>query len=206
MSGWVACLDADVLISMPDCDLLLEIAKEGLYTVRWSPAILDEVRRNLGKANPMITPALADKRIASMRGAFPEADVSEDGSTVFTVLKRVHPEDQHVVATALVAQASVIVTRNTKDFAVKDLEAVGLLVQGPDEFLLHQVTQNPVAVCNAVGAVIRRLLKTRPTVEEYLEFIEGRFPLFAAALRPHKDLIPPPGWELVRIKIATIGP
>ena len=206
MSGWVACLDADVLISMPDCDLLLEIAKTGLYAVRWSPTILEEVRRNLGNANPKITPALADKRIASMRRAFPEAEVSEDGSRVFTVLRRVHPDDQHVVATALVAQANVIVTRNAKDFAVKDLEAVGLLVQGPDEFLLHQVTQNPVAVCNAVGAVIGRLLKNKPTVGEYLDLMEGRFPLFGAALGPHRDLIPLPGWELVRIQIPRTGP
>jgi predicted nucleic acid-binding protein len=190
---------------MPDCDLLLEIAKTGLYTVRWSPGILDEVRHNLGKANTKITPALADKRIASMRGAFPEAEVAEEGGQVFTVLERVHPKDQHVVATALVAQANVIVTRNPKDFAVEDLEAVGLLVQGPDEFLLHQVTQNPVAVCNAVGAVIGRLLTSKPTIEEYLAFIEGRFPLFAAALRQHKDLITPPGWELVRLQIPDAG-
>lgn len=195
MSGWVACLDADVLISMPDCDLLLQIAKTGLYTVRWSPRILDEVRRNLPEANPKITPALADKRIAAMRAAFPEAEVTEDGGRVFTVAERVHPKDKHVVATALVAHANVIVSRNRKDFAVEDLEAVGLLVQGPDEFLLHQVTQNPVAVCSAVGEIIDRLPKTKPTVEEYLAFLEARFPLFAAALRPHAGSIPRPAWE-----------
>lgn len=126
MSGWVACLDADVLISMPDCDLLLEIGKTGLYSVRWSSTILDEVRRNLPKANPKMTPALADKRIATMRAAFPETEVSEDGGKVFTVHEGVHPKDRHVVASALVAQANVIVTRNRKDFAVEDLEAVRL--------------------------------------------------------------------------------
>jgi predicted nucleic acid-binding protein len=195
LSGWVACLDADVLISMPDCDLLLEIARTGLYTVRWSPTILDEVRRNLPKANTNITPALAEKRIATMRAAFPEAEVSEDGGRVFTVHERVHPKDRHVVATALVGQANVIVTRNRSDFAVDDLEAVGLLVQGPDEFLLHQVTQNPVAVCNAVGAIIGRLVNSKPTVEEYLGLMETRFPVFAAALRPHAGSIPRPAWE-----------
>ncbi len=196
MSGWVACLDADVLISMPECDLLLQVAKTGLYTVRWSSAIMDEVRRNLPKANPKMTPALADRRIATMRAAFPEAEVSEDGSRVFTVHEGVHPKDRHVVATALVAQANVIVTRNRKDFAVDDLEAVGLLVQGPDEFLLHQVTQNPVAVCSAVGQIIGRMRNTKPTVEEYLDFLGGRFPAFAAALRPHAVPIPRPTWDL----------
>lgn len=198
MSGWVACLDADVLISMPDCDLLLEIAKTGLYTVRWSPAILDEVRRNLPKANVKVTPALAEKRIATMRAAFPEADVSEDGGRVFAVHQSVHPKDRHVVATALVAQANVIVTRNRKDFAVEALEAVGLLVQGPDEFLLHQVTQSPVAACSAVGEIIGRMRNTKPTVEEYLDFLDGRFPAFAAALRPLTSSIPRPEWEPAR--------
>jgi predicted nucleic acid-binding protein len=197
LSGWVACLDADVLVSMPDCDLLLEIAKTGLYSVRWSPTILDEVRRNLPKANSKMTPALADKRIATMRAAFPEAEVSEAGGRVFTVHEGVHPKDRHVVATALVAQANVIVTRNRRDFAVDDLEAVGLLVQDPDEFLLHQVSQSAVAVCVAVGAIIGRLANTKLTVDEYLEAIAARFPRFVEALRPHVDLIPRPPWESV---------
>lgn len=189
MADWVAVLDADVLIRMPDCDLLLEVAETGLYAIRWSPQILAEVRKNLPKANPRITPERVDRRMATMESQFPEALVSNGDAMLASVPGRVHPKDRHVVATALVARANVIVTWDVGHFAERELELLGVLVQPTDEFLLHQFGLNGPAVLAAVGEIVGHMTKTRPSVAAYLDVVEDALPQFGAALREHAGAI-----------------
>lgn len=70
-----AVLDACVLVPAPLCDLLLRVASAGMYQLRWTDDILEEVRRtlvnDLGRSDEQ-----AQKRIVAMRGAFPEALVT----------------------------------------------------------------------------------------------------------------------------------
>ena len=182
MSDWIACLDADVLISMPDCDLLLELAQVGLYSIRWSPKILSEVEKNLPEANPRITPELVSKRMATMRKAFPDAMEERGSRMAGSVPAKVHPKDIHVVATALIAKANVIVTNNIKDFAADELCEIDVLVQSADTFLLHQATKDPLAVANAMVRITGRF-RTPTTVEAYLERIVKRLPHFGAEMQ-----------------------
>lgn len=66
---------------------------------------------------------------------------------------------------------------------------LGLLVQDPDTFLVHQVGQDARAVGVAVGRIIARLHKTRPTIDAYLEALEAPLPRFATAMRDCRQLI-----------------
>jgi predicted nucleic acid-binding protein len=188
-ADWVACLDADVLIGMPECDLLLEIVETGLYSIRWSPSILAEVKRNLRKASPTMAPEKVERRLRTMRETFEDAMVRNGRAMENAVPAGVDPEDRHVVATALVARANVVVTRNVGHFARSQLAPLGLLVQDPDTFLVHQVGQDARAVGVAVGRIIGRLHKTRPTVDEYLQALEAPLPRFATAMRDCRQLI-----------------
>jgi hypothetical protein len=60
------------------------------------------------------------------------------------------PEDRHVFAAAIRAQAGVIVTYNIRDFPEAVLDTYGIEVQHPDEFVTHLFDLAPDAVCQAV--------------------------------------------------------
>ncbi|WBB95890.1 hypothetical protein O7543_26020 [Solwaraspora sp. WMMA2080] len=68
-----AILDANVLIPIALCNLLLRLAEEELYVPRWSNLILDEVRRNL----PMQPSDAVERRIVFMNAAFGDAMVRD---------------------------------------------------------------------------------------------------------------------------------
>ncbi len=51
---------------------------------------------------------------------------------------KLDPDDRHVLAAAIKAQAQIIVTYNLKDFPFKILETFEIEAQHPDDFFLNQ--------------------------------------------------------------------
>lgn len=98
---------------MPVADTLLRLAEEpAFYIPKWSPHILDEVRRTLvrfGYSQPQI-----DRRIEKMTGAFPEA-LTVDYEDLIEAMKN-DPKDRHVLACAIRSTSHAIVTSNKKHF------------------------------------------------------------------------------------------
>ena len=67
-------LDTCVLVPMPLCDTLLRAAEEpSFFRIAWSGEILEEVRRTLNGPKFNYSAQQAERRIASMQAAFPEA-------------------------------------------------------------------------------------------------------------------------------------
>lgn len=60
------------------------------------------------------------------------------------------PDDRHVLAAAVHANAGVIVTDNLMDFPATELERWGVIAQHPDEFLTERFEENPQTVIAAV--------------------------------------------------------
>jgi hypothetical protein len=60
--------------------------------------------------------------------------------------------DRHVVAAALAGRAEVIVTANIRHFSGPDLAELGILVEGPDDFLVDQWYLSAPAVADGVGS------------------------------------------------------
>ena len=56
------------------------------------------------------------------------------------------PDDRHVLATAIVTSADVIVTYNLKDFPHENLERYGIEAQHPDEFVSNLIDLAPSQV------------------------------------------------------------
>ena len=135
-SSLVAVADACVLVPAALCDFLLRAASAGLYRVRWTDDILDEVRRtlvgDLGKSDVQ-----AERRIAAMKRAFPDALVASHRRLIAAMPNEVDAKDRHVVAAAVAAGASVIVTSNLRDFPAPALLLLGIEAQSPDDFLTH---------------------------------------------------------------------
>lgn len=72
-----AVLDANVLVPILSCDLLLTAARHELFQPIWSPTILEEVTRTIIGINPDLDPARLRARSAAMAAAFPAASLTE---------------------------------------------------------------------------------------------------------------------------------
>src|SRR5712692_5702660 len=76
MSLYVVVLDACVLFPSSLRDTLLRTAKAGLYRMRWTDDILEEVRRNLINKRKM-SEDQAQRLIDTMSKQFPEAFITQ---------------------------------------------------------------------------------------------------------------------------------
>jgi hypothetical protein len=118
-----AVLDACVLVPISLCDVLLELADDGLFLPLWSQTILAETKNALvGKRGVPV--AKAERRIEQMRSAQPEAAVT--GFEALIADMGNHPNDQHVLTAAIHRACPVIVTANLVDFPAHALMPHGV--------------------------------------------------------------------------------
>jgi hypothetical protein len=77
-------------------------------------------------------------------------------------------DDRHVLAAAIHAHASVIVTFNLRDFPPKVLRPYKIEAVNPDEFILRLIELDSGAVCEAARQHRARLRNPSKSFEEYL--------------------------------------
>lgn len=144
------CLDACVLANIRLCDLLLRLAeKPRLYLPVWSEEILDEVRRvHLGRLG--WPEDLADYFQNEIRSAFPDA-LTDDYQHIVPRLTN-DEKDRHVLAAAIRAGSSLILTFNLKDFPAESLAPWNVDASHPQDYLLVLYELDP-------GQVIQRVAK-----------------------------------------------
>lgn len=118
---YAALLDTNAIVPSVRRDFLLSLAVEGLYRPLWSADVLDElhrvtirikVRRGVAEAKAV---ADADHLIDQMRETFDDALV-EGCDGLIGSYGLPDPDDEHVVAAAVVGGAGTIVTENRKHF------------------------------------------------------------------------------------------
>lgn len=145
---FTALLDTCVLWPSLQRDFLLSLAVEGIYRPVWSSVILEEleyeekakwIRR--GEADGEAT-GRALHLIKQMRQSFDDAEV-EGWEGLEGTYDLPDPNDEHLVAAAVVANAGAIVTHNTKDLPRNKMPA-GLQVLTPPEFTMNTVSLDPV--------------------------------------------------------------
>jgi predicted nucleic acid-binding protein len=162
----VAVLDANVLYPASLRDLLLQLAFAGLYQARWSLTIEEEWTRNLLLARPDLARQIERTRIV-MRAAIPNALVS-DYERLIAQLVLPDPNDRHVLAAAIEAEAEAVVTFNTRDFPQAYLSPHGLVAQHPDMFLADFCRSQPAECLAAVSLCVTRLRKPPVAAGHYL--------------------------------------
>lgn len=115
-----AVLDTSVLWPSPQRDVLLASAAEGAYSPKRSTAILDElVVHEAGKLTMRGVPLddaerSAQHLIAQLSNAFDDASVSR-WEPLEGTFGLPDPDDEHVLAAAVMCSAEVIVTENLRD-------------------------------------------------------------------------------------------
>jgi len=145
----VVVYDACVLFPATLRDLMLRLAAAGLVQPRWSERILDECFRNIRLKRPDLVEAALERTRAKMCAAFPDAMQTGEGPPA-AATPLPDPDDLHVLATALAAGASSIVTFNLRDFPAKVLGPLGIQSMHPDDFVLARIEEAPGLVCAVV--------------------------------------------------------
>lgn len=161
---FTALLDTCVLWPSLQRDFLLSLAVEGLYRPIWSARILDELAYGeehklvARGAAPIEAAARAERLIAEMRRAFDDAEV--DGwEGLEGTYSLPDPEDEHVVAAAVVGGAGAVITHNVKDFPVARMPAA-VQVLTPETFTANTVELHPTRAVSAIQAIVARSGRT----------------------------------------------
>jgi predicted nucleic acid-binding protein len=177
-------LDTSVLWPNLQRDFLLSLAVERLYRPLWTTAILDELeysetRKFLSRGE---TEDLAAQRarhlIERMRSVFDDALVQNweplDGRFGLP-----DPDDEHVLAAAVVGGAGGIVTHNVRDFPTPQVPAQ-IHVLRPAAFAADTVSVSPDLALRAVSEMSARYSMPARTVDEVLDTLVIRYGLAEA--------------------------
>ncbi len=160
--------DSCVLYPAPLRDLLVRLARTDLFCVRWAEAIHDEWISNLLQARPDLSAEQLARTRRLMNVAVRDCLVTGYEARIAN-LTLPDPDDRHVLAAAIEAQAQTIVTFNLRDFPASHLELFEIVAQHPDEFLLHVIALNPLAVREAIEAHQQALKNPPKPPAAYLE-------------------------------------
>ncbi|TRU80234.1 MAG: PIN domain-containing protein [Microcystis novacekii Mn_MB_F_20050700_S1] len=195
-------LDACVLIPQYLRDTLLSIAWRGLYSPYWSKLILEEttkaqlfvgwvsaLRNIIGRwvscFNPTyvhlifnsthllnITSIKALNLVETMKAAFPEAMIEVPSGLIELMTNDL--KDRHVLATAVMAKANLILTNNFPDFSLSALETWGIKAQSPDTFLSHLFDEYPEEIKFSLNRQVKKYKNPQKTLAELLEFLDKK--------------------------------
>lgn len=155
----VVLADANVLYSRVLRDYLLYAAAEQLISIRWSQRILDEFAKHLIANIAGFDREQAQRLFEGMNAAFPDALVAPV-SGHYQRLKSLHmpdPDDRHVVAAAVAAEADILCTSNTKHFPGLVMDRVGVIRLTPDELLAGLLRAHPEEMLRVHRTSVERL-------------------------------------------------
>jgi predicted nucleic acid-binding protein len=179
--AYVAVLDANVLYPASLRDVLLRLAAEEFYDLRWSARILEETERNLA-ANGLMSSAQAERLVGVMREAFEGACADETAIAALEGAMTNDPKDRHVMAAAVAGEAQAVVTMNVSDFPEESAEPFGVEVMHPDEFLMVLFALNEGLVGDIVCRQAAALRRPPMSVAEVLDALRLTVPTFANAV------------------------
>jgi predicted nucleic acid-binding protein len=168
----VVVYDACVLYPFHLRNLLIQLAVDGVVVARWTDAIHDEWIRNLAEASGISPTRLIVTRDL-MKAVLPEADI-RDYEGHEDALALPDPNDRHVLAAAIAARASAILTWNLRHFPASEMAKHNIVARDPDSFLAELCNEAPETIAAVVDAARANLLRSEPTAEEYLQALRNQ--------------------------------
>ncbi len=182
MAGPVAVLDADVLVPILSCDLLLTAFDRDLYQPIVTPKILDEVEHNLLRALSHLDADALRRRVDQMRRAL--ALHTRNDTDGGDAVKGVNRKDRHVVAAALANHAGIVVT-NDRRLRREMVSLSGRLhAVTADEFAVGLLGNDRDAVEQVIDSLVAKRVRRPVTRAELLERLLQAFPSLVTALDP----------------------
>ncbi|MEP3296991.1 MAG: PIN domain-containing protein [Pseudoruegeria sp.] len=134
-------VDACVLYPTVLREVVLGVAKSGVFTPLWSDRILSEWTHAAARLGPDQA-VFSTSEAAILRTQFPNAVVVAD-DVLESQLYLPDENDCHVLAAAITGQADGVLTLNLKDFPKRILADYGLSPVGPDAFFYQLAMATP---------------------------------------------------------------
>ena len=183
----IALLDACVLYPPALRDVLMWLATARAYRPRWSEMIHTEWMRSVLANRSDVTREQLERARRLMDQVDAESLVSGyEGRIDALILPDAN--DRHVLAAAIQAQASVIVTFNLSDFPKTILAPYGIEALSPDTFLCRLLDTDEEQVLVGVRRHRASLRRPAKTVEEYLSTLQSNgLSQFVAFLRQWEE-------------------
>jgi hypothetical protein len=180
-----AVLDACVLYSAPLRDFFMQLTVGLVFQPKWTERIHEEWIRNVLEHHPERTPAQLERTRDLMNHHGRDWQVPDHEALIET-LTLPDAEDRHVLAAAIVAGVSLIVTFNLKDFPKAVLTPHGIQARHPDDFACGLFDEEREAFLLALQTIRARLKKPPMSPEEYLEKLKDcGLKKTVEKLRPH---------------------
>jgi hypothetical protein len=185
VAAFIVFYDANVLYPAELRNFLMHLALIGVFRAKWSAEVHEEWIRNLLANRPDLTRAQLERTRQLMDKAAPDALVT-GYEHLIPKLALPDPDDRHVLAAAIRAGASVIVTCNLGDFPPHLLGEFDIEAQHPDEFILRLLDLVPGLVVEAAENHRQSLKNPPKTVTEYISTLESQaLTETASVLREH---------------------
>ncbi len=108
-----------------------------------------------------------------MNDALPDATVTSYRTHIKAVTLP-DPDDRHVVAAAITAGASVILTWNLHDFPARELKKHGLVRRTPDALLTDLCDKAPDRILASLANARRNLSKTRVSAPDFIDILKNQ--------------------------------
>jgi len=181
----VVVYDACVLYPFHIRNLLTQCAVDRLVEARWTDAIHDEWIGNLAASSPSLSIERLQKIRDLMNRALPSANQG-DYEPHIAGLKLPDPDDRHVLAAAISAGATRIVTWNLRDFPGEVLSGYGVRAETPDDLLMRLYDNIPEAVVASTARARRNLRRSLTLPVAFLDALSRQgLARFASSMRGH---------------------
>jgi predicted nucleic acid-binding protein len=177
-----AIYDANVLYPSTLRDVLIRVGKAELVQPKWTKLILDETFTNLASNRPDIGTDRLKRTRELMNKAFLDA-VVEGYEKWLQKVKLPDANDNHVLAAAIHSGASIIVTKNLKDFPKQELEEWGIVAKHPDIFLVDLVATNAETFVLIVEDIAATWRTSDSTPYKVLDSLNTEAPKTVEAIR-----------------------
>jgi hypothetical protein len=181
----VAVFDACILYPFHLRNIVVQAAVDRLVEARWTDAIHDEWIRNLTANLPAIPieRLLITRRL--MNDTLPTAMVSGCEKHIPRVTLP-DPNDRHVVAAGIAANASFVLTWNLRHFPANELKKFGLRRITPDAFLAGLFDKIPDLMIASLANARRNLRKTQVSAPDFIGILKNqKLPQLAKRLEKH---------------------
>ncbi|MDR3375550.1 MAG: PIN domain-containing protein [Ancalomicrobiaceae bacterium] len=172
ISTFTAFIDANVFYGARLRSLALFLAQTKLFRARWSKDVHNEWIENLLKNRPDLNRNDLDRTRHLMDQSVPDCLVNGYEPLIerFTLPD---PRDRHILAAAIVAHASVVVTFNLSDFPADTLSTHGLHAKHPDEFILDIADIHRESFLNAVSEEWTHYKKPTLSLDDYADSLRA---------------------------------
>jgi hypothetical protein len=167
----VAVFDACVLYPFHLRNIVVQAAVDRLVEARWTDEIHDEWMRNLVVDVPAIPMERLQVTRRLMNDALPAATVGGYEKHIPRITLP-DPDDRHVVAAGIVANATHVLTWNLRHFPANELKKFGLRRMSPDAFLAGLFDQIPDLVISSLANARRNLSKTGVSASDFIAILE----------------------------------